>query len=321
GRPRERGPLHQGRLRDDGQRVHPRHQLHRHPDHPGRPRRLPRRGGPVPAGRGQGLPLGEPDDDRAPAAGAGGRHLPRPVRPDARQAELDLRPRRGRPRPGAGLRAAAGGLLRPLPGLRARHHGARRRRRADGTGGHEQLPADHPRLLHRVDRAPPRRRPGALPRTAPRRDRRGGAAGVHRGEQRCLPLRLRRLAGGLRQGLRPAVHRAGLAGGAAVRAALPRGGHHHGGRRPALHDAGPLRPRLPRPLQVQPAEAQRVPGALGLRARPVPDAGLRRHDRLRADQAALLRRARRHQPDADRAEGPRPVGLADRERPRGARWT
>ena len=31
--------------------------------------------------------------------------------------------------------------------------------------------------------------------------------------------------------------------------------------------------------------------------------GVRRDDRLRADQAALLRRPHRHQPDADRAEG------------------
>ena len=38
-----------------------------------------------------------------------------------------------------------------------------------------------------------------------------------------------------------------------------------------------------------------------------------------ADQAALLRRAHRHQPDPDRPEGPGPVRLADAARPRGAR--
>ena len=37
------------------------------------------------------------------------------------------------------------------------------------------------------------------------------------------------------------------------------------------------------------AEADRAAGALGLRPRPVPDPRLRRHDRLRPDQAALLR--------------------------------
>jgi putative glutathione S-transferase len=57
---------------------------------------------------------------------------------------------------------------------------------------------------------------------------------------------------------------------------------------------------LPRPLQVQPGEAERDAGAVGLCPRPLPDAGFRRHHRLRADQAALLRRAHRHQPDPDR---------------------
>jgi N-acyl homoserine lactone hydrolase len=75
------------------------------------------------------------------------------------------------------------------------------------------------------------------------------------------------------------------------RPALPRGRHHHRGRRPAVHHAGPLRRRLPRPLQVQPAQAHRDAGAVGLRPRPVPDPGLRRHDRLRPHQAALLRGA------------------------------
>ena len=50
------------------------------------------------------------------------------------------------------------------------------------------------------------------------------------------------------------------------------GRHDHRGRRPAVHDAGPLRRRLPRPLQVQPPQAHRDAGAVGLRARPVPDA-------------------------------------------------
>ena len=45
-------------------------------------------------------------------------------------------------------------------------------------------------------------------------------------------------------------------------------------------------------------QARRDAGAVGVRARPVPDAGLRRHHRLRPDQAALLHRAHRHQPDA-----------------------
>ena len=65
----------------------------------------------------------------------------------------------------------------------------------------------------------------------------------------------------------------GLAGGSAHPPALPHGRHDHRGRRPALHHAGAVRRRLPRPLQVQPAEADRAPGAVGLRARPLLDPG------------------------------------------------
>ena len=58
-----------------------------------------------------------------------------------------------------------------------------------------------------------------------------------------------------------------------------------------------------------------MPVLWALCARPVPDPGLRRHHRLRPDQAALLHRAHRHQPDPHRAEGPGPVELADTARP------
>jgi putative glutathione S-transferase len=92
-------------------------------------------------------------------------------------------------------------------------------------------------------------------------------------------------------------------------------------RRYLVGDPGPLRRGLPRALQVQPQQADRDAGPLGLRPRPVPDTRLRRHDRLRADQAALLRRALRHQPDPDRAQGPGPVELAHPARPRAARRT
>ena len=105
----------------------------------------------------------------------------------------------------------------------------------------------------------------------------------------------------------------------AGRPALPGRRHHHRGRRPAVHHAGPLRRRLPRPLQVQPAEADRAAGAVGLRAGPVPDPRLRRHHRLRPDQAALLRGAHRHQSDRDRARGARLCRLVEPARPRAAR--
>ena len=80
-----------------------------------------------------------------------------------------------------------------------------------GAGGHQRLRADDARPVHRVDRLPPRRRAAAVPEGTARRDRRGRPAHLHRGQQRRLPVRFRRLTGGLRQGLRPAVHRAGLA--------------------------------------------------------------------------------------------------------------
>ena len=58
-----------------------------------------------------------------------------------------------------------------------------------------------------------------------------------------------------------------------------------------------------------------LPVLWALRARPVPDAGVRRHDRLPADQGALLRRPQGHQSDADHPGGPGHVGLADAARP------
>ena len=54
-----------------------------------------------------------------------------------------------------------------------------------------------------------------------------------------------------------------------------------------------------------------LPAALGLRPRPVPDRRVRRHRGLRPDQAALLRRAQRPQPDRDRAARPRPLRVDD----------
>ncbi len=73
---------------------------------------------------------------------------------------------------------------------------------------------------------------------------------------------------------------------------------------------------LPRPLQVQPVQAVGDAGAVGVRARPVPDARVRRHDRLRPDQGALLYGAPDDQPERDRPGGPGPVELADAARPR-----
>src|SRR5690242_19282754 len=62
-----------------------------------------------------------------------------------------------------------------------------------------------------------------------------------------------------------------------------------------------------------------MPVLVGLCPRPLPDPRLRRHGRLRADQAALLRGAPGHQRDRGRAEGPGRGELADPARPGGAR--
>ena len=88
------------------------------------------------------------------------------------------------------------------PGLLPWHHRAGDGRRAHGPGGDQRLPADHPRPVLRVARPPPPGRAGPVARRVPRGDGGGDGAGVHRGQQRRLPLRLRRLAGGVRRGLR-----------------------------------------------------------------------------------------------------------------------
>ena len=81
-------------------------------------------------------------------------------------------------------------------------------------------------------------------------------------------------------------------------------------------NTGPLRRRLLHALQVQPAPARRLPAAVGVRPRPVPAPGLRRHDRLRPDQAALLPDPGMDQPEPDRAQGPVcELALTARQRP------
>ncbi|CAA9279674.1 MAG: Glutathione S-transferase, omega, partial [uncultured Corynebacteriales bacterium] len=302
-------------LRERDRGVRPGQRVHPDPDHRGRPVRLSGGAGAVPAGGQPGLPVGEPGGDRPPAARAGGRPVDGHRRADPRRAVLDLRPGPGRPGPGAGDRAAAGGVPGPVPGLLARDHRAGDGRRAHRPGRDQRLPVDDAGPGDRVGALPPARGAGPLPGRAARRAGRADAAGLHRGQQRRLPVRVRRLAGGVRGRVRAAVDGAGLADRAAVRAALPGRGHDHRGGRAAVHHAGPVRRGLPRPLQVQPAEADRAAGAVGVRAGPLPDAGIRRHRRLRPHQAALLRGAPGHQPDRDRSGRAGPVRLDDAARP------
>ena len=194
---------------------------------------------------------------------------------------------------------------------------------ADRAGRHQRLRADHASTCPREWReVPPAGRAGAVPGAPARRDRQG---------QQRASSRTSTTAStgpdspGTQEAYEKAYHRLFdrldklselLAG-----PALPGRRHDHRGRRTAVHHARALRRGLPRALQVQSAQAHRDAGALGLRPRPLPDARLRRHDRLRRHQAALLHRSPGHQSDRHRAGRPRPGELADRARSRAARRT
>ena len=229
--------------------------------------------------------------------------------PDPRRAQLDLRPRPRRPRPGARHRAAAGGLLRALPRLRAGHHGAGDGRRPDRAGRHQRLPADHPRPLDGVARATTApARPTSTPSTCATRWTRSWSGSTATSTTASTgagsPARRRPTTGRIDR----LFDRPGLARGPARRPALPDGRHDHRGRRPAVHDAGPLRRRLPRPLQVQPAEADarcrccgRTPATCSRRrasATPSTSSQIKQHYYVVHT---------RHQPDRHRARRARPV--------------
>ncbi|CAA9395220.1 MAG: Glutathione S-transferase, omega, partial [uncultured Pseudonocardia sp.] len=276
-------------------------------------------GGPLPARRRTGVPVGQPLGHRAPAPRAGGRDLDGDRRPAARRAQLAVPPRPRRPRPGARHRAPRRGLPRGRPGLRRRDHRARDGGDRVGEGRDERLPAAHAGPLHPVDRPPPAGRTRPLPRRPARRDRRRDRLVLRGREQRRLQVRLRERPAGLRARVPRAVRTARRPVRAPRHPALPRRRHDHRGRRPVVGHAGPLRRRLPRPLQVQPAQAHRAAGAVGIHPRPVPDPRLRGHHRLPADQAALLRRAPHDQPLRRGAARAGRVGVPHPARARGAR--
>ena len=234
---------------------------------------------------------------------------------DERSWTFDLDP--GRRRPGAGHRAAAAGASSPAsPTTRAASRCPRSSTSPPARSSPTTIPQMTLDLSTEWTRVPPRRaRPTCTRRRCATRSTRSSTsssgtsttastAAASPARQEAYDKAYDRL-----------FARLDWLSDRLPHAALPGRRHHHRGRRPAVHHAGPLRRRLPRPLQVQPQQAHRDAGAVGLRAGPVPDARVRRHHRLRADQAALLRGAHRHQPDADRAQGPGPAELA---RPRTA---
>ena len=244
------------------------------------------------------------------------------VRPDARRAQLDLRPRPRRPRPGARHRAPAGGLPRPRSRLRPRASRCRRSSTiATGqvvTNDFAQITLD---LSTEWSDAPPRRRARPLPgeRCATRSTRswRGVYTDVNNGVYRCgfagspgAPTsrptqRLFAALDWLAERLRNQRY---LVGDTITEAdvrlftTLARfDAVYHGHfkcNRQKLTEM-PVLWAYARDLFQTP--------------------GLRRHDRLRPDQAALLRRPHRHQPDRHRAGRARTSsGWLTPARPRGS---
>ena len=209
-----------GTLRRGRRRLRARHRLHHRPDHRRRPRRLPGRARPLPPGRGPGLPVGQPVDHRAPPARPRAGAVDGHRRADPRRAQLDVRPRPGRARPGARHRAPAGGVPSPASPTTT---GASPCRRSSTSRPAQVVTNDFPQITLDLStewaRPPPRRRA----RPVPARHRRDEIdevmelvyRDVNNGVYRCG------FAGSqeaYERGLRPAVRPARLAVRAARRA-------------------------------------------------------------------------------------------------------
>ena len=129
--------------------------------------------------------------------------LPGPTH-DERSWTFDLDP--GGRDPVLGIERLQEAYLARDPGLR---RAASRCRRSSTSRRGQVVTNDFPQITHdlffewREHHRPDA--PDLWPDDAARGDGRGDAARLHRGQQRRLPLRLRRLAGGLRRGVRPAV--------------------------------------------------------------------------------------------------------------------
>src|SRR5690606_24650981 len=125
-----------------------------------------------------------------------------------------------------------------------------------------------------------------------------------------------------RGGSAGALRRVGPLRGALVAAALPLRRMAHRGRRLPFHHALSLRSRLLPALQVQRPPDRRLPGALRLPARRLPDAGRGRVLQPRSRQAALLPQPPLLEPAGHRSPRPRarprvaPRPRALRRRPR-----
>ena len=222
------------------------------------------------------------------------------------------RPRpRGRRRPRARHPTHPGRLRQARPRLPPWHHGAGLRRHRHRCRRHERLQADDHRHGDGVVRLPPRGRPGPLPEHL-------------RDEIEAISLPIYRF-------VNNGVYRCGFAGTqpAYDKAYQRLWEHldileeHLSTRRYLVGDHiteadvrffttlvrfdlvyhGHFKCNRNKLIEMP---------ALGLRARPLPDAGLRRHDRLRPHQAALLHRAHGREPHRHRAA--RPAAATGRRR-------
>ena len=181
------------------------------PDHPGQ-HDLAGRAGPLPAGRREACPWATRSiivrqllglEDVISLGLCGPTH-------DERSWTLRPRPRRGRP----GARASSAcseAFLARFPDYDKGITVPAIVDVADRPGRHQRLPVDHPRPVPRVARVPPAGRARPVAVRPPRRDGPGHGSRLHRGQQRCVPLRLRRVPGGVRRGVRAPLGRDGLA--------------------------------------------------------------------------------------------------------------
>ena len=118
------------------------------------------------------------------------------------------------------------------------------------------------------------RAPRSTCRSAARRDRRAQRLRLRQRQQRRLQDRLRAHAELLRGGLRQALRRARRARRATRDDALPHGERDHRGRLAPVHDARALRPVYVGHFKCNLRRIDRLPAALGLSARSLPDPGI-----------------------------------------------
>ena len=242
--------------------------------------------------------------------------------PDPRRAQLDVRPRPGRRRPGARIPRLQEAYFTRFPDYPKGHHRAGdRRRRRPGRSSPTTSPQITLDFSTEWAGLPPARRARPVSRAAARRDRRGRPSAIYtevnNGVYRCG---FAGSPGGLRGGVRPAVR--------------PRWtGSPSGWRTSATWWATPsprptsgCSPRWPASTRSTTATSSatgskldRDAGAVGVRARPVPDARASATPSTSSRSSSTTTSCTRDiNPTRIVPEGAGPVRLADPARPGGA---